>query len=414
MLPRPLQPRLLQSEIPLRRLIRIINQHQPRIEPQPLSLLHHSLLILPNKPSPKKRSNRSYKWHPIKNIPGRTNIDPASRRRHRSHRSQTSKPLAPRANRLIPPVRQHKIDRRCNRLPINPQQLIRRRIRTRSMRRHPKPRIPTLILDILDWLKVLRLLVNTSRRPPPPGLVHKRPMRRIHQPNNPVIHIAGQLRRQMRSPKPPRKLRHLRHRRQLSHHPPSPRLRQINPRIPIPLLTRISPRINLPRLQRLVTSQRRNLQALPRTRLKPPPVVLASHRLSIEPPRRQRNPPMRTKIPHRKQPAILLPSHQQRHPQQQSRSRLPRPQLPRPHSRIPIPKDQLRRRPTHLNKITHIHQPTTNHPKVDQGSHQGTRIKQKPNTDYHRWHRSKANNIINPVNSDKSPSSSVLSLFFPS
>jgi hypothetical protein len=398
MLPRPLQPRLLQSEIPLRRLIRIIDQHQPRIKPQPLSLLHHRLLILPHKSRPKKRSNRSYKWHPIKNIPGRTNINPASRSRYRGHRSQTSKPFLSRANRLIPPIRQHKINLRRYLLPINPQQLIRRRVRTGSMRRHSKPRIPPFVLSILNRLKVLRLLMNTSRRPPPPGLVHKRPMRRIHQPDNSVVDIARQLRRQMRRPKPPRKLRHLRHRRQLSHYPPSPRLRQINPRIPIPLLTRIRPGINLSRLQCLVASQRRNLHALPRTRLKPPPMVLASHRLPIEPPRRQRNSPVRTKIPHSKQLSILLPTHQQRHPQQQSRSRLPRPQLPRPQGRIPIPKDQLRRRPTHLNKITHIHQPTTNHPKVDQGSHRNTRTKQKPNADRHRGHRSKQN--INRISCD--------------
>ncbi len=356
MLTRAFQPGLFQREIPLRRLIRIINQHQPRIEPQPLSLLHHRLLILPHKPRPKKRSDRSYKWNPIKNIPRRANINSTSRSRHRSHRSQTCKPLLSRANRLIPPVWQHKINLRRYLLPIHPQQLIWRRIRTRSMRRHPKPRIPPLILAILNRLKVLRLLMNTSRRPPPPRLMHKRPMRRIHQPDNPVVHIARQLRRQMRRPKPPRKLRHLRHRRQLSHHPPSPRLRQIHPRIPIPFLARISPRINLPWLQRLMARQRRNLHTLPRTRLKPPPVILTSHGLPIKPPRRKRNPPVRTKIPHRKQPPILLPSHQQRHTEQQSRSRLPRTQLPRPHSRIPIPKDQLRRRtasPTHLNKITH-------------------------------------------------------------
>src|SRR3984885_8836310 len=220
--------------------------------------------------------------------------------------------------------------------------------------------------------------MNTSRRPPPPRLMHKRAMRRIHQPNNPVVHIARQLRLKMRRPKPPRKLRHLRHRRQPPPHPPSPRLGQIGPRLPTPLLARISPRINLPRLQRLMARQRRNLQTLSRTRLKPPSVVLTSHRLPIKPPGRKWNPPVRTKIPHRKQPPILLPSHKQRHTQQQSRSRLPRAQLIRPQSRIPIPKDQLRRRPTHLNKITHIHQPTTNHRKVDHGSQGCPRIKTKP------------------------------------
>jgi hypothetical protein len=348
MLPRPFQPGLLQSEIPLRRLIRIVDQHQPRIEPQTLRLLHHRLLILPYKSSPKKRSDRSYKWHPVKNIPSRTHINPASRSRNRRHRSQAGKPLLPGPDRLIPPIRQHKINRRRNRLPINPQQLVRRRVRTGSVRRHPKPRIPPVILAVFQRLKILRLLMNTRPAPPPPRLMHKRPMCRVHQPDNPMVHIAGQLRHQMRRPKPSRKLRHLRHSGQLTHNPPRSRLGQINPRIPIPLLTRKRPGKNLRRVQRLMARQRRNLSALPRTRLKPPPMIFASHRLPIEPPRRQRNPAMRTKIPHRKQLSIILPSHEQRHSQQHRLSSLLRTQLTHAHRRIPIAKDQLRRRPRNL------------------------------------------------------------------
>ncbi|MCU1252896.1 MAG: hypothetical protein JWQ49_5925 [Edaphobacter sp.] len=348
MLPRTLQPSLLQRKIPLRRLVRIVDQHQPRIEPQPLRLLHHRLLILPHKPSPEKLSNRSYKWHPIKNIPGRTNIDPAGRSCNRRHGSQTGKPLLPGPNRLIPPVRQHKINRRRNRLSINPQQFIRRRVRTRSMRRHAKPCISPLVLAVVQRFKMLLLLMNTRPAPPPPRLMHKRPMRRIHQPDNPVVHIARQLRHQMRRPKPRRKLRHLRHRRQLAPHPPRPRLRQIHPRIPIALLTRKRPCKNLRRVQRLMTRQRRNLLAPPTARLKPPPMILTSHRLPIEPTRRQRNPAMGTKIPHSKQLPIIPPPYQQRHTQQHRLRRLLRPQLPDAHRRIPISKDQLRRRPRHL------------------------------------------------------------------
>ncbi len=347
-LPRPLQPSLLQRKIPLRRLIRIIDKHQPRIEPQPLRLLNHRLLVLPYKPSPKKRSNRSYKWHVIKNIPSRTNINPASRSRNRRHRSQASKPLLPSPNRLISPIRQHKINRRRNRLPISPQQFIRRRVRTGSMRRHPKPRISSLVFAVFQRLKVFLLLVNTRPAPPPPRLMHKRPMRRVHQPDDPVVHIARQLRHQMRRPKPSRKLRHLRHSGQLTHYPPRARLRHINPRIPIPLLTRKRPRKNLRRIKRLMARQRWNLSTLPRTRLKPPPMVLARHRLPIEPTRRQRNPPVRTKIPHSKQLPVVLPSHQQRHPQQHRLRGLLRTQPIRAHRRIPIPKDQLRRRPRNL------------------------------------------------------------------
>jgi hypothetical protein len=363
MRPRPLKPSLFQRKVPLRGLIRVIDQHQPRMKPQPRRLLHHRLLILPYKPRSKKRSNRSYKWHMIKNIPRRHHINPASRRRNRSHRRQTRKPLLPRAYRLVPPIRQHKINRRRNRLAINPQQLIRRRVRTRSMRRHPKPRISPAIFVVFQWLKVLRLLMNTSLTPPPPGLMHKRPMRRIHQPDNPMIDIARQLRDQMRTAKLRRKLRHLRHRRQLLTHSPRPRSRKIHPRKPISLLARKRTRINLRRVQRLMARQRRNLPALPTARLEPPPVILASHRLPIEPSSRKRNPPMRTKIPHRKQLPTRLSPHQQRNPQQQRLRRLARSQLPRTQRRIPIPKDQLRRRPRNLRNSHHITQPK--HPRSD-------------------------------------------------
>ena len=205
--------------------------------------------------------------------------------------------------------------------------------------------------------------MNTRPAPPPPRLVHKRPMRRIHQSNNPVVHIARQLRCQMRRPKPPRKLRHLRHRRQLSsacgrriRGSPRSRLRHINPRIPISFLTRKRPCKNLRRVQRLKARQRRNLFTLPRTRLKPPPMVLARHSLPIEPPRRQRNPPVRTKITHRKDLPIVFSSQQKRHSQQHRLSCRLRAQLPAPHRRIPIPKDQLRRRPRNpfwLDQLIH-------------------------------------------------------------
>jgi len=304
----------------------------------------------------------------IKNIPRRHHINPARRSRHRSNRRQTRKPLLPSANRLVPPIRQHKIDRRRYRLPINSQQLIRRRVRTGSMRRHPKPGISPMIFVVIQWLKVLRLLMNTRSAPPPPRLMHKRPMRRIHQPDNPVIHIARQIRLQMRTPKLCRKLWHLRHWRQRITHPsgsrsrqpPGTRLRNVDPRKPIPLLTRKRTRINLRRVQRLMARQRRNLLALTTARLKLPPVVLARHCLPIEPPSRQRNSAMRTKIPHRKQLPTRLPSQQKRNPQQQRLRGLSLAQLPSTQRRIPIPKDQLRRRPHNLYQLTQPKRPRSN------------------------------------------------------
>ena len=228
------------------------------------------------------------------------------------------------------------------------------------MRRHPKPSVSPAIFVVVQRLKVLRLLMNASLTPPPPGLVHKRSMRRIHQPDNPMIDIAWQLRHQVRTAKLSRKLWHLRHRRQRFTHSPSPRSRQIHPRKPIPLLARKSTRINLRRVERLMARQRRNLPALSAARLKPPPVILARHRLPIEPPSRKRDPSMRTKISHRKQLPTRLPPQQQRNPQQQRLRRLALSQLPSTQRRVPIPKDQLRRRPRNLHQITQPKHPRSN------------------------------------------------------
>src|SRR6266702_6968055 len=61
MLTRPLQPRLLQSEVPLGRFVRIVDQHQPGVEPQPLRLLDHGLLILPHELRSKERGDGGHK-----------------------------------------------------------------------------------------------------------------------------------------------------------------------------------------------------------------------------------------------------------------------------------------------------------------------------------------------------------------
>ena len=202
--------------------------------------------------------------------------------------------------------------------------------------------------SIRNRLKHLRLLMNTSRAPPPPRAMHKRPMRRIHQPNNPVIDIAWQLRLQMRTPKSLPKLRQLRHSRKLIqiHNPPRTSSRHINPTVPIALDHRKRVRINLRRLQMIKRRQRRNLLTPPTARLKPPAVIFALHRLTIEPPSRQRNPPMRTQITHREQRPILFPSQQHRNPQQRRHRRIAALQPLCSQRRIPIPKDHLRRRPT--------------------------------------------------------------------
>src|SRR5579871_303516 len=199
------------------------------------------------------------------------------------------------------------------------------------MCRHPEP--------LRNRLKVLLLLVNARPTTPPPRLMYKRPMRRIHQPNDPVVDVARQVSHKVRAAKPLRKLRQLRHRRQRIANAASSRLRQINPRVAVTLLARVSAGINLGRIERLKLSQRRNLDTLPAARLEPPAMILALHRLAVEPPCRQRNPTMRTKIAHRENFSILLAPQHQRNAKQHGLGHLSYAQLPGPQRWIPIAKD---------------------------------------------------------------------------
>ena len=62
---------------------------------------------------------------------------------------------------------------------------------------------------VRDRLKLLLLLVDAVPLPPPPRLVHKRPMRRVHQTDDAVVHAAGQVGLKMRDAVAPAELRQL-------------------------------------------------------------------------------------------------------------------------------------------------------------------------------------------------------------
>src|ERR1700722_19704727 len=101
MLASSLQSSLLQRKVPLRRLVGIIDQHQPGVEPQPFRLLDHRLLILLHEPRSKERSNRSYKWDMIEDVPRSVHIDPTGRSSNRSHSSKAGEPLRTATDRLV-------------------------------------------------------------------------------------------------------------------------------------------------------------------------------------------------------------------------------------------------------------------------------------------------------------------------
>ena len=115
-------------------------------------------------------------------------------RRGGRHRGQAGEPLGSAANRLIAPVGQHEVDRGLDRLAIDAEQFVGRAVGRGRMRRHAKA--------LRNGLEVLLFFVDAVPGPPPPCLMHKRPVRRVHQPDDAVVDIAGQFRRQMRAAVP--------------------------------------------------------------------------------------------------------------------------------------------------------------------------------------------------------------------
>ena len=184
-----LQQVRFQPEIPLGGPVGIVDQHQPWIVLQSLSLQDHRLLILAQELLRKDPENR----YRQQQIPSRHKINPAKVPLHGRYGRSAGKPQLPAPNLLRPDIRQHKIDRRRHRLArIFLQHPVWRAIRARRVRTHPE--------SIGNRLKLFFFLMNAMPAAPVPRLMHKRSMRRIHQTNNPLVHVRRQLASQMRNP----------------------------------------------------------------------------------------------------------------------------------------------------------------------------------------------------------------------
>lgn len=71
------KPRLFQREVPFRRPISVVDEHQRRVVLQAFRLLDHRDLVLFNKSFSEKRSDSGYKWNAIKDVPGSIYVNTA-------------------------------------------------------------------------------------------------------------------------------------------------------------------------------------------------------------------------------------------------------------------------------------------------------------------------------------------------
>ena len=205
--------------------------------------------------------------------------------------SEACEPVLPCLNRFIALVGENEIDGRRDRIRIGveAQQLVRCAVRTGRVGAHAKTH--------RNGLKVLLLLMNTVPGAPPPCLMDKGTVGWIHEANDSVIDVAGQVGREMGYFELFTKSRDLRHRngrvnRFCKTRPGWRRVGNEDPDEAVPLLARITAGVNAIDFQVLIGGQGWDNSALPGVGVEYPSVIAALNLSAIEAAVGERHAPM--------------------------------------------------------------------------------------------------------------------------
>src|SRR5579863_8363594 len=154
---------------------------------QSFRLILHRLAVLLDELRKYKLKQRWSKRNPAKDVPARHYVNAAMTARDRCHRGETREPILPCSYRFEAQVGQNKINsgRDRIRVRVQPQQFVWRAVRAGRVGAHAKAH--------RDRLEILLLLVNAVTAAPPPCLMHKRPVRWIHESDDAVVHAARQV-----------------------------------------------------------------------------------------------------------------------------------------------------------------------------------------------------------------------------
>ena len=101
-----------QLEIPLRRPVGVVDQHEMGIVLQAFGLHFHRAAVLLDELREDEFQETWYKRNPAKQVPGGDDVDAALCARDRSNRRQAREPIFAGTNRLGANVRQYEIDGR--------------------------------------------------------------------------------------------------------------------------------------------------------------------------------------------------------------------------------------------------------------------------------------------------------------
>ena len=166
----------------------------------------------------------------------------------------------------------------------------------------------------------LALLVDAVPCPPPPCLVDEGPVRRIHQPDDAVVHVTRQFGREMRDGvavaeggQPRRFFTRL---------GASAPLRHVYPEVSILLAAGERAGVDLADIELVVGHERRDLAALAADRLELPAVIRTFQVLPVEPAAGERHAAVRTTVARREGAAFGIASQHQGNAQQHGRLQL--------------------------------------------------------------------------------------------
>jgi hypothetical protein len=178
---------LLELEVPLGGTIGVVDQHEMGIVFQTFRLSLHGLAILLDKLGKNELQQLGAERHPSEDVPGGHHVDAAMIAGDGGNRSQAREPVLPCPDRLPTHVWEREVDggRDGIGVGVELEQLVGRTVGAGRVRTHAEA--------LRDRLKALLFFVNGIAAAPPPGLVDKRTVRRIHEADNAVVDTAGQV-----------------------------------------------------------------------------------------------------------------------------------------------------------------------------------------------------------------------------
>ena len=179
-----LQVRRLQLEVPLGGPVGVVHQHQGGAVAQADRLLFHRQAVLFDEHAPEEAQQRHGERKPREDVPRGHDVNAAEVALDGRDGGAAREPLVSGANLLETHVGQDKFDRGGG-LAVGLEQLVGSAV--------GRGRVGLNAKAVGDGLEGLFLYLDAAAAAPPPGLVHKGAVGGVHQSDDAVVHVRGQI-----------------------------------------------------------------------------------------------------------------------------------------------------------------------------------------------------------------------------